>query len=256
MAVSTNSAPGVARQCDITRTANAMARRARECEHCGATFVQGSLSRKQREAGHVQLYCSQKCYHLTRRKYSSKAESKRAEKQRARVRAGLPPVAPPISRECSVCGSQFETRSERKSTCSTDCRKFDRARRQCSICGAPVGYSGDGMPRRYCSDKCRKSSEPTQRSRRVAKARRRAVERGADAERFDPLEVLVRDGWRCHLCGIDTPRELRGTCDPRAPELDHVVPLSVGGAHTRENTACACRSCNISKGASLATVEG
>lgn len=87
-------------------------------------------------------------------------------------------------------------------------------------------------------------------SRRADKARRKAMRRGKcdGAERFDPLEVLARDGWRCHICGVGTPKRLRGTFHDRAPELDHIVPLAVGGKHTRQNTACACRKCNIEKG--------
>ena len=40
-----------------------------------------------------------------------------------------------------------------------------------------------------------------------------------------------------------------GTCDPRAPELDHIVPLALGGAHVPENVQDACRACNSAKGA-------
>jgi 5-methylcytosine-specific restriction endonuclease McrA len=78
---------------------------------------------------------------------------------------------------------------------------------------------------------------------------RKALSRGKvdGAERFDPLEVLARDGWRCHICGVSTPKRLRGTFDDRAPELDHIIPLAAGGEHTRLNTACACRKCNIAK---------
>lgn len=87
-------------------------------------------------------------------------------------------------------------------------------------------------------------------SRRAAKARRKALQRGRldGAEKFDPIEVLARDGWRCYICGISTPKRLRGSYDNRAPELDHIVPLALGGQHTRQNTACACRRCNIDKG--------
>jgi hypothetical protein len=87
-------------------------------------------------------------------------------------------------------------------------------------------------------------------SYRASKAKRKACERGRaeGAERFDPLEVLERDGWRCHICGTRTPKRLRGTYDDRAPELDHINPLAVGGKHTRQNTACCCRKCNQSKG--------
>ncbi|WP_443026051.1 HNH endonuclease [Sphingomonas sp. PB2P19] len=80
---------------------------------------------------------------------------------------------------------------------------------------------------------------------------RKALQRGsvAGAERFDPVAVLSRDRWKCHLCGRATPQRLRGTYDDRAPELDHIVPLARGGKHTMANTACACRRCNIVKGA-------
>jgi 5-methylcytosine-specific restriction endonuclease McrA len=36
-----------------------------------------------------------------------------------------------------------------------------------------------------------------------------------------------------------------------APELDHIIPLSAGGAHTLDNVACAHRSCNLEKGDTL-----
>jgi hypothetical protein len=59
--------------------------------------------------------------------------------------------------------------------------------------------------------------------------------------------VFNRDGWRCHLCGITTFEAKRGTFHPRAPELDHLVPISRGGAHAYANVACACRRCNRTK---------
>jgi 5-methylcytosine-specific restriction endonuclease McrA len=122
----------------------------------------------------------------------------------------------------------------------------------CRLCGVSV--------RKFAQmcDPCRlvqrrKSIETTRRSggHRAAKARRRALERGIEAERFDPIEILSRDKWRCHICGCSTPRRLRGTFEPQAPELDHIVPLAAGGKHTRINTACACRRCNIAKGARI-----
>ena len=66
---------------------------------------------------------------------------------------------------------------------------------------------------------------------------------------FKPSTVFDRDGWRCRACHRSTPPELRGTFEDRAPELDHVVPLSKGGDHSMENTQCLCRACNMKKGA-------
>jgi hypothetical protein len=80
--------------------------------------------------------------------------------------------------------------------------------------------------------------------RRNRAAMQRAKMAGAFAEMVDVMAVLERDGWRCYLCGVDTPRSLRGCNDNRAPELDHVHPIHLGGSHTYTNTACICRLCN------------
>lgn len=64
----------------------------------------------------------------------------------------------------------------------------------------------------------------------------------------NPFVVFTRDGWTCKICGCDTPRSMRGTLAPNAPELDHVVPPGIGGEHSYENTQCACRACNGAKG--------
>jgi len=81
------------------------------------------------------------------------------------------------------------------------------------------------------------------------KAKKRALRAGVPFEPVDVLAVLGRDGWRCQICGIATPRRLRGTIRPNAPELDHRTPIKLGGGHTYENCQCACRSCNAAKAA-------
>jgi hypothetical protein len=32
-----------------------------------------------------------------------------------------------------------------------------------------------------------------------------------NADSIDPMKVFDMDGWKCHLCGITTPIEHRGT---------------------------------------------
>ena len=86
------------------------------------------------------------------------------------------------------------------------------------------------------------------RIRKQGKEYRKALKRGANGgENVDPLKVFARDKWRCTLCGVKTPIELRGTLKPNAPELDHILPVSKGGTHTYTNTQCACRRCNSTK---------
>lgn len=77
--------------------------------------------------------------------------------------------------------------------------------------------------------------------------RSRAKARGAAYHPFKITEVFERDRWRCAMCGVATPKRLRGTCEANAPELDHIVPLAAGGGHTKENCQCACRACNLAK---------
>lgn len=71
-----------------------------------------------------------------------------------------------------------------------------------------------------------------------AHARRRGAR---TTERFLDIEIYRRDHWRCGICH----RRVR-----RADAtLDHRVPVSKGGKHTRANVQCAHRRCNSRKGA-------
>lgn len=112
----------------------------------------------------------------------------------------------------------------------------------CKECGVDFKQRSHlGAVELYCNN-C--ALENKRKERRVHRSRRRARIRGAKHEPIDPLLVFESSGWCCYICGIDTPKELRGTIKPRAPELDHVIPLSKGGSHTLDNVACCCRECN------------
>lgn len=66
---------------------------------------------------------------------------------------------------------------------------------------------------------------------------RKARIRGAPVvERFTRAEIYERDNGRCHICGRKVPRS--------AYHIDHLVPVSRGGEHSRRNVAVACPSCN------------
>jgi len=81
--------------------------------------------------------------------------------------------------------------------------------------------------------------------KRKGKAKRRALIRGATlTERIDPFNIFDRDGWTCQICGVKTPKAMRGKNKSNSPELDHIVPLSKGGNHVINNLQCLCRSCN------------
>ena len=137
----------------------------------------------------------------------------------------------------------------------------DKHKRSCKLCSKEFIATNFGAPTKYCSDECKqlgtkqnkkeyRKTDSGQKNKRIQKAKRRANTR-KQCDPIDPLDVFSRDGWKCKLCDVDTPKELRGSYDDCAPELDHIVPLSRGGLHIISNVRCLCRSCNGIKGNKL-----
>lgn len=58
--------------------------------------------------------------------------------------------------------------------------------------------------------------------------------------RYSKQNVFLRDEYTCQYCGVDVNR--------KTATLDHVLPSSMGGLSTWENSVCACGSCNGKKG--------
>lgn len=83
--------------------------------------------------------------------------------------------------------------------------------------------------------------------RRDAYHRRRA--RKAAATTGEPVilaDIAARDGYRC-FCGERVDMALAWP-DPRSKSLDHIVPLSEGGAHDPSNVRLAHLRCNTVRG--------
>jgi 5-methylcytosine-specific restriction endonuclease McrA len=184
----------------------------KRCAGCENVFTPKKVDRV--------TYCSRACAFLfktMRRVYPVKAEPSKALPKHGRARM------------CRVCSQQFIR---------------------------PTSTLGRAVPHQVCSADCavavsretrrRARHSPNGRAARaLIKARYRKAIKG---KRFDPFEVFERDGWTCQACCAPTPATLRGTWHPQAPELDHRVPLSRGGEHTKENTQTLCRQCNNEKG--------
>ena len=77
--------------------------------------------------------------------------------------------------------------------------------------------------------------------------KRRALKRSALVENFSPLDVFLRDKYRCQICGVKTRPDYKNPYHPKYPNLDHIIPLSKGGEHSMKNTQCLCFQCNTTK---------
>lgn len=209
----------------------------RPCAGCGASF-------KPKPSGKNKgLYCSREC----------------AYKDIAAWKTTTQPAPRSNLNPCG-CGALIWSRKKRCAACESRraageaLRKFIRSikARFCGVCRDDYPHV---VGKRFCSEACSDEAarrvaaaalEAKKRNRRT----RKALERGASrAITVDPIAVFHRDGWKCRACGCATPQSLRGRHNDDSPELDHIVPVSAGGAHDMDNLQTLCRVCNILKGA-------
>jgi 5-methylcytosine-specific restriction endonuclease McrA len=75
--------------------------------------------------------------------------------------------------------------------------------------------------------------------------RRRALRLATQVEPVDYAELLAECGMFCHICSMVI-------VDRSDLHMDHVIPLALGGTHTRDNIKPAHALCNLRKGARTA----
>lgn len=115
-------------------------------------------------------------------------------------------------------------------------------RSECLECGSPTMPAGNhatiAVHVKFCSKNCRY---------RYKGRKRRAARKAVRHMDFSRLDILERDGWMCQLCNKRIDRRLKFP-HPKSASLDHIVPLSVGGADVPSNVQAAHWDCNVAKG--------
>lgn len=129
----------------------------------------------------------------------------------------------------------------------------------CYTCGSqyePVRHRKSSRENSYCSEACRHKGKRLTHPKRERDRRRDRYYRKraatASPDRVTSTALRARDGDHCYLCEEPIDFDLSWPA-PHSPSLDHVVPLSRGGAHSLQNTAMAHLVCNLRKGARLVT---
>lgn len=168
---------------------------------------------------------------------------------------------------CEICGNPCPYAHQY--VCSPDCsrerkRRIDRERyyrrahnaprtRVCRECGTLFTTSPPDRRRKFCKEKCTrrhraKRPQVKDRKNRSAGQARRSRIRQKQMRGIDRIAILERDRWTCQICGCPTPKSLRGSTNPRAPECAHIVSIAAGGDGSPSNLQCECRQCNNEKG--------
>lgn len=142
-----------------------------------------------------------------------------------RVRAGIPIASTFV---CIDCREEFPRPSG-----------MGPRPERCSPCYATYVA---GTRKAWVADNPERRREIARKGEQVRRARIAA----ATVEDFTDLEIFERDRWRCRLCRKAVNKNLRHP-DPLSPSLDHILPLALGGDHSRANTQLAHLGCNVKK---------
>lgn len=81
---------------------------------------------------------------------------------------------------------------------------------------------------------------------RAATALRRARRALAVLDEVSPAAVFERDEWICRICHVEIDQKLAYP-HPMSASVDHIVPLSRGGAHSMANCQATHLRCNLRK---------
>lgn len=159
---------------------------------------------------------------------------------------------PRLLRACSECRAELPATGRVRVACSRDCsnaraarlaREARRARgRSCRTCGVHLDAS------RLRSPNCAECSVALERaSLRRCRSRRRARERLLVAEHYTLAEIAARDRFTCGICRKRVAMT-KIVPHPKAPTIDHLIPISEGGDDVKANVRLAHFLCNSVRG--------
>lgn len=204
---------------DIQRTLAAT------CLHCGTQFEYV------KKPGNPQRYCTNRCY---KRKWEIDNRDRIApiKLAKARERLGRKPKEHrrlPGDTEwwCFACKQYLPIEG------------FSKGQYRCKACQRLYYRANADRIKANVARWERENLERARMGKRNTAHRRRARQAANGSfvvTQRDLRRTLGRTGGSCTYCGV------RG-----ALEIDHVVPISRGGAHSIGNLAPACRTCNASK---------
>lgn len=169
---------------------------------------------------------------------------------------------------CKLCGKLLwiGSTSLPEPTCRA-CRKHLR-QRLCEKCGKQFEQKVAKNAGRFCSKLCtvayqkanakytpEQAIEARKASSRARKLNKLKTWDGVpDRVVFDRAYGFCQLGPWCQFPGLPIVLE-NGWKDPMAPEIDHIIPLSLGGIDVSENKRAAHRLCNTLRGNQMSAAE-
>lgn len=162
---------------------------------------------------------------------------------------------------CNFCQCDFDPPHHNSKCCSDKCRLMARRQARAKYNNTPKGAEAE---KKWRSSTARKLTEEKYRSKpetkalacdRVLKYQRTSLGKVAKMNADHRRRMAVKagrvsaDDWARKLLDFDCCCAACGASD--RIQMDHIHPLSKGGAHHIDNVQPLCGSCNASKGASM-----
>jgi DNA-directed RNA polymerase subunit RPC12/RpoP len=221
------------------------------CENCGKEFARFPNTKDSCR------FCSRDCSFEYRRKHPEIVSSYTGGKINGYKVGAKRNI---YYRQCRQCKKTFVSMWETAVICSDNCRAIDgceSARRRsmiahyknitplfCTVCGKRFFRKYGSKNITTCSEPCDKALKRHHRS--MARRVREARIRDGFIEIASLEYLFFRDNGRCQICGkkLNLKREVPHKL---AATVDHILPLSAGGEHSKKNTQLACFMCNSLK---------
>jgi hypothetical protein len=188
-----------------------------------------------------------------------------SRKHNAEYRQANKPKAPKLSKSCAWCNKTYITNLKKSKFCCSRCRNAYSSDKQvkatqaknaanprrfdfdCDRCFQTV-QTGKPVTRGAYGRFCHNCSLVKRRERyRIKTAKRQKI---TNPIRISADVLIERDGNVCHICLTQIDLSLARNSRFGAT-IDHVIPVSKGGADTLDNMKLAHWICNIKKGNKL-----
>lgn len=260
------------RFCSKACMLDAKRRTAKPCLECGVLFATKPKKDPRKGKG---LYCSKRCAGAARRAGKRDGRWKEAQELRAcrakvkpsqrmyaamqeAMRKHLQSIANLYQalhdyRPCLNCGGPLPEHSRDFTMfCCIPCSASYPHEVQCGTCEkrfTKIGMQGRRRP--LCRACKRKQINKTRRAY-GKNIRDRAIRFGVERVPYSRDDVFNRDCWRCQLCRCDllhkwTYNKTTLVPHPRNATIDHIIPMSKGGADAEWNVQACCLTCNGKK---------